>query len=68
MFRCGAKERLVVDLLLSPEYLPVVAKHCERFPETLPAPRRLVQVAGWYRGSSGSGCGLVFLVGIWLSQ
>jgi predicted TIM-barrel fold metal-dependent hydrolase len=34
MFRCGAKERLVVDLLLSPEYLPVVAKHCERFPET----------------------------------
>jgi predicted TIM-barrel fold metal-dependent hydrolase len=34
MFRCGAKERLVVDLLLSPEYLPVVAKYCERFPET----------------------------------
>jgi predicted TIM-barrel fold metal-dependent hydrolase len=34
MFRCAAKERLVIALLLSPEYLPVVARKCERFPET----------------------------------
>lgn len=34
MFRCGAKERLAICLLLDPDNLPGVAKRCERFPET----------------------------------
>ena len=34
MFRCGAEERWAIAVLLSPEYLPALARRCEQFPET----------------------------------
>jgi predicted TIM-barrel fold metal-dependent hydrolase len=34
MFRCGAKERLAICLLLDPENLPALGQRCERLPET----------------------------------
>ena len=34
MFRCGAKERLALCPLISPDALPALGRHCERFPDT----------------------------------
>jgi predicted TIM-barrel fold metal-dependent hydrolase len=34
MFRCAAQERMTLSLLVDPDALPVIAKQCERFPET----------------------------------
>jgi predicted TIM-barrel fold metal-dependent hydrolase len=34
MFRCAAKERLAICLLINPDALPAVQRKCKRFPET----------------------------------
>jgi predicted TIM-barrel fold metal-dependent hydrolase len=34
MFRCGAEERLAMCLLMNPDSLPVVDRHCQKFPDT----------------------------------